>query len=105
MKEATQSLGEAESRYLAAYRNGWPVRNIVELKVEWGDFDGADSVLRQVEDGEKMNALLSVAHSVVENRQKNRATAWANRQISPRDGALVLIGIANALSSHTGLEK
>jgi hypothetical protein len=77
----------------------------VELRVEWGDFDGADSFLAQVEEGDKMNALQSVAYSVVENGHEEIATAWANRQISPRDRALVLIGIANALSSPTELGK
>lgn len=52
-----------------------------------------------------MNALQSVAYSVVENGHAEIATAWANRQISPRDRALVLIGIANALSSPTELGK
>jgi hypothetical protein len=109
MGDASQSLAEAETLALAEHkirrgRTSIP-RELVELRVEWGDFDGADSFLAQVEEGDKMNALQSVAYSVVENGHEEIATAWANRQISPRDRALVLIGIANALSSPTELGK
>jgi tetratricopeptide (TPR) repeat protein len=107
MNEATRSLAEAEPIALAAYRkirqhgSTQVVQNLVELKVEWGDIDGAGSTLAQVEDGEKMNELQSVARAVVENGHKKEALAWAASQISPRDRALALIGIVDGvLSPH-----
>ncbi len=108
MNEATRSLAEAKPIALAVYRkikleHGWTriVQDLVELEVEWGDFDGAGSTLAQVEDGEKMNGVQSVARAVVENGHKKEALAWATSQISPRDRALALIGIADALLSPT----
>jgi hypothetical protein len=108
MNEATRSLAEAKPIALAAYRkikleHGWTriVQDLVELEVEWGDFDGAGSSLAQVEDGEKMNVRQSVARAVVENGHKKEALAWATSQIFPRDRALALIGIADALLSPT----
>ena len=108
MNEAAHSLAEAKPIALAAYRkikleHGWTriVQDLVELEVEWGDFDGAGSTLAQVEDGEKMNGLQSVARDVVENGHYKEALAWATSQIFPRDRALALIGIADALLSPT----
>lgn len=103
MNEATRSLAEAKPVALAAYReirqHRWTrvVQDLVELEVEWGDVNGAGSTLAQVEDIEKMNMLPSVAYAVVENGYQKEALAWATSQIFPRDRALALIGIANAL--------
>jgi hypothetical protein len=69
----------------------------VELEVEWGDIDGAGSTLGQVDDSEKMNEVQNVARAAVVNGYKKEALAWATSQISPRDRALALIGIAGAL--------
>ena len=106
MNEATRSLAEAKPIAWAAYRktklmHGWTriVRDLVELEVEWGDIDGAGSTLAQVEDGERMNGLQRVARAVVENGHKKEALEWATSQVSPRDRALALIGIADALLS------
>jgi len=66
-----------------------------------GDIDGAVSTLAQVEDGDKMNGMQSVARAVVGNGHKKEARAWATRQTSPRDRALAFIGIADALLSPT----
>lgn len=95
--EAAQSLAEAESIALA--RHGWSgtVEPVVELKVEWGDFDGADTTLAKVGDNEKINALAHVASALVKNGDKKRTFAWANHQTSPRDRAFILIGIADAI--------
>ena len=108
MNEATRSLAEAKPIALAAYRKiklEWGctriVQDLVELEVEWGDFDGAGSTLAQVEDGVKMNGMQSVARAVVENGHRKEALAWATSQIFPRDRALALIGIADALLSPT----
>jgi hypothetical protein len=108
MKEASRSLAEARPVALAAYRktklkHGWTqiVEDLVQLEVEWGDIDGASSTLEQVEDGDKMNAFYRVACAVVENGHKKEALTWATSQISSRDRALVLIGIAEALLSPT----
>ena len=108
MNEATRSLAEAKPIVLAAYRkkkldNGWTsiVRELVEVEVEFGDIEGAGSTLAQVEDGEKMNGLQLVARAVVENGHKKEALDWATSQILPRDRALALIGIADALLSPT----
>ena len=108
MKEASRSLAEARPVALAAYRktklkHGWTqiVQDLVQLEVEWGDIDGASSTLEQVEDGDKMNALQRVACAVVENGHKKEALTWATSQISSRDRALALIGIAEALLSPT----
>jgi len=97
--EATQSLAEAESIASARYRHGWSgtLEPVVELKVEWGDFDGAGATLAKVEDNEKINTLVRVASVVVKNGDRNRAFAWAGHQTSPRDRAFTLIGIANAI--------
>jgi len=106
--EATRSLAEAEPIALAAYRkiklqHGWTsiIQELVELKVEWGDFDGADSILRQVEEGDRINAMINVAGAVVAKGHKKEALAWATSQISPRDRALALIGVADALLTST----
>jgi len=106
--EATCSLAEAEPIALAAYRkiklqHGWTsiIQELVELKVEWGDFDGADSILRQVEEGDRINAMINVARAVVTKGHKKEALAWATSQISPRDRALALIGVADALLTST----
>jgi len=48
-----------------------------------------------------MNGLQLVARAVVENGHKNEALDWATSQIFPRDRALALIGIADALLSQT----
>jgi hypothetical protein len=108
MNEASRSLAEAKPIALAAYRkikldNGWTsiVQNLVELEVEWEDIEGAGSTLAQVEDGEKMNGLQSVARAVVEHGHKKAALDWATSQMFPRDRALALIGIADALLSQT----
>src|SRR6267378_4096297 len=108
MNEASRSLAEAKPIALAAYRkikldNGWTsiVQNLVELEVEWGDIEGAGSTLAQLENGEKMNGLQLVARAVVENGHKKEALDWATSQIFPRDRALALIGIADALLSQT----
>ena len=97
--EAKQSLAEAESVVLAQYRHGWSgtVESIVELKVEWGDFDGVDTTLAKVEDNEKINTLERISAAVVENGDKKREFAWANHQTSPRDRAVTLIGIAKTI--------
>jgi hypothetical protein len=103
MNEATRSLAEAEPIALAAYRKirqhgrTQVVQNLVELEVEWGDIDGAGSTLGQVDDSEKMNEVQNVARAAVVNGYKKEALAWATSQISPRDRALALIGIAGAL--------
>jgi len=105
MNEATRSLAEAEPIALAAYRKirqhgrTQVVQNLVELEVEWGDIDGAGSTLGEVEDGEKMNEVQNVARAAVVNGHKKEALAWTTSQISPRDRALALIGIAGALLS------
>jgi hypothetical protein len=105
VNEATHSLAEAEPIALAAYRKirqhgRTPVvQNLVELEVEWGEIDGAGSTLGQVDDSEKMNVVQNVARGAVVNGHKKEALAWATRQISPRDRALALIGIAGALLS------
>ncbi len=98
-EEATQSLAEAESIALARYRQGWsgPIEPVVELKVEWGNFDGAGSTLAKVKDNEKINTLVRVASAVVKNGDKKRAYAWANHQTSPRGRAFTLLGIASAI--------
>jgi tetratricopeptide (TPR) repeat protein len=107
MNEATRSLAEAKPIALAAYRkikeHGWTsiLQDLVQLEVEWGDIDGAGSALGQVEDGEKMNEVQNVARAAVVNGHKKEALAWATSQISPRDRALALIGIAGALLSPT----
>jgi hypothetical protein len=108
MKEASRSLAEAKPVALAAYRNtklkhGWTriVQDLVQLEVEWGDIDGASATLEQVEDGDKVNTLQRVACAVVENGHKKEALTWATSQISSRDRALAIIGIAEALLSPT----
>jgi tetratricopeptide (TPR) repeat protein len=107
MNEATRSLAEAEPIALAAYRKirqhgrTQVVQNLVELEVEWGDIDGAGSTLGQVDDSEKMNEAQNVARAAVVKGRKKEALAWATSQISPRDRALALIGIADALLSPT----
>ena len=107
MNEATRSLAEAEPIALAAYRKirqhgrTQVVQNLMELEVEWGDIDGAGSTLRQVDDSEKMNEVQNVARAAVVNGHKKEALAWATSQISPRDRALALTGIADALLSST----
>jgi tetratricopeptide (TPR) repeat protein len=108
MNEATRSLAEARPIVLAVYRkirldNGWTsmVRELVEVEVECRDIEEAGSTLAQVDDGEKMNALQLVARTVVENGHKKEALEWATSQILPRDRALALIGIADALLPPT----
>ncbi len=108
MNEATRTLSEAEPLVLAVYRNiklrhGWTstLQELVEVKVESGDFEGADSILRQVEEGDRMNAMQGVARAVVAKGHKKEALAWATSQISSRDRALALVGIADALLTST----
>ena len=108
MNEATRTLSEAEPLVLAVYRNiklrhGWTstLQELVEVKVELGDFEGADSILRQVEEGDRMNAMQGVARAVVAKGHKKEALAWATSQISSRDRALALVGIADALLTST----
>ncbi len=71
------------------------------MKVELGDFKGADSILRQVEESDRMNAMQGVARAVVAKGHKKKALAWATSQISSRDRALALVGIADALLTST----
>jgi len=108
MNEATRTLSEAEPLVLAVYRNvklrhGWTstLQELVEVKVELGDFEGADSILRQVEEGDRMNAMQGVARAVVAKGHKKEALAWATSQTSSRDRALALVGIADALLTST----
>jgi tetratricopeptide (TPR) repeat protein len=106
MNEATRTLSEAEPLVLAVYRNiklrhGWTstLQELLEVKVELGDFEGADSTLRQVEEGDRMNAVQGVARAVVAKGHKKEALAWATSQISSRDRALALVGISDGLST------
>ncbi|PYU47390.1 MAG: hypothetical protein DMG54_01165 [Acidobacteria bacterium] len=109
MKEATRTLTEAEPIALTVYReisqhgSTQIIQNLVELKVEWGEFDGANSTLSQVEHKEKLNELQSVARALVKNGHEKEALAWATTQILPSDRALALIGIADALI--TGMQS
>jgi len=108
MNEATRSLAEAEPIALAAYRkikahHGWTsiVQKLVELRVEWGDIEGANSILKQVEENDRKNEMQGVARAVVAKGHKKEALEWATSQISSRDRALALIGVADALLSST----
>jgi hypothetical protein len=87
MNEATRTLSEAEPLVLAAYRkiklqHGWTssVQELVEVKVELGDFEGADSILPQVEERDKINAMLNVARAAVGKGHEKEALAWATSQ-------------------------
>jgi hypothetical protein len=71
------------------------------VKVELGDFVGADSIMRQVDEDDRMNETQGVARAVVATGHKKEALAWAESQISSRDRALALIGVADALLTST----
>lgn len=68
----------------------------MELKVERGDFDGADATLAKVGDNEKIRALVPVASALIKKGNRERTFGWANYQTSPLDRAYILIGIVNA---------
>jgi len=106
MNEATRTLSEAAPLVLAVYRKiklqhgrTSTLQELVEVKVELGDFEGADSIMRQVEDDDRVNETYGVARAVVANGHKKEGLAWARSHISCRDRALALIGVADALLS------
>jgi len=110
--EAAKTLAEAVPDAIAADEqakrdHAWSsvLPDLIELQAEMGDLDGASANLVHVDDNDRTFILQKAARALSKVGDMQGASAWAARQVSPRDKALALIGVAEGLLEKPEIEK
>lgn len=109
---AAKTLAEAVPFVIAAHEQDknahrWSsaLPNLVEQQAEMGDLDGAWASLGLVDDGDRKWVVERASSALSKAGDIQGALAWADRQFSPRDRALALVGAAEGILERSDSEK
>ena len=110
--EAAKTLAAAVPLVMAAleqdkreHRWSSALPDLIEQQAELGDLDGAWDNLGKTSDNDRTNIVGKAASAQSKAGDMQGALAWAARQISPRDKALALVGIAEGILERVESQK
>lgn len=110
--EAAKTLAEAVPAAIAAHE--WAKReqawtgalpDLIEQQAEMGDLDGAWAALAHLDESDRIHVVQNAARAQSRTGDVQGALTWAARQVSARDKALALVGVAEGVLVRQESEK